>query len=290
MKTGVLVGIGLVTAILSACGAEPGSEPVGRESSEIRRAHSGDVDGDGVPTRRDNCPNHPNADQADGDADGVGDACDPDIGPVPIGICGRPRSRLIDDFEDGDTVTPNGMGAWFVFNDGTGMQIPATLDDLVVRGGPGRSLFAARSSGDGFTVFGAGFGVAFGCAIDVKRFRGVKFAAKARGARRFLFEVPTLDGVEAQFGGRCTENCNDFYQTELATENDRWHECSIAFDDLTQIGFGTPVPFDLGIVTGVQVNITLAQLPYDVTLDDLRFVRHAVTGCQPIRRGHHRHR
>ncbi len=35
-----------------------------------------DVDGDGVPNAHDNCPATPNADQADTDGDGLGDACD----------------------------------------------------------------------------------------------------------------------------------------------------------------------------------------------------------------------
>jgi len=38
-----------------------------------------DADGDGVPDSADNCPQDPNPDQADTDADGAGDACDSDI-------------------------------------------------------------------------------------------------------------------------------------------------------------------------------------------------------------------
>jgi hypothetical protein len=40
----------------------------------------GDVDGDGVCGASDNCPSDANAEQADGDGDGWGDACDPGTG------------------------------------------------------------------------------------------------------------------------------------------------------------------------------------------------------------------
>jgi hypothetical protein len=38
-----------------------------------------DRDGDGVPDSTDDCPDDPNADQRDADADGLGDACDVDV-------------------------------------------------------------------------------------------------------------------------------------------------------------------------------------------------------------------
>jgi hypothetical protein len=38
-----------------------------------------DDDADGVGGRFDNCPDQSNPDQADADADGVGDACDPEV-------------------------------------------------------------------------------------------------------------------------------------------------------------------------------------------------------------------
>ena len=38
-----------------------------------------DTDGDGIPNLHDNCPLVSNLDQADSDADGVGDVCDDDV-------------------------------------------------------------------------------------------------------------------------------------------------------------------------------------------------------------------
>ncbi|MBI4586913.1 MAG: thrombospondin type 3 repeat-containing protein [Planctomycetes bacterium] len=42
-----------------------------------------DLDADGVPDTMDNCPAHSNPDQADGDSDGIGDACDLEITNPP---------------------------------------------------------------------------------------------------------------------------------------------------------------------------------------------------------------
>jgi cytosine/adenosine deaminase-related metal-dependent hydrolase len=56
------------------------------------RAIAGDLDNDGVPNGLDNCPEKSNPDQADGDDDGIGDACDlcptgvPGAGGCPMAI------------------------------------------------------------------------------------------------------------------------------------------------------------------------------------------------------------
>ncbi|MBI5765345.1 MAG: thrombospondin type 3 repeat-containing protein [Planctomycetes bacterium] len=47
-----------------------------------------DADGDGVVDANDNCPNNANPDQADANADGVGDACPPGTPPDPTVACG----------------------------------------------------------------------------------------------------------------------------------------------------------------------------------------------------------
>jgi hypothetical protein len=43
-----------------------------------------DTDGDGIADGLDNCPLDPNPNQADVDADGFGDACDPDDEPTTL--------------------------------------------------------------------------------------------------------------------------------------------------------------------------------------------------------------
>ena len=55
-----------------------------------------DTDGDGIPDPVDNCPDIPNADQADGDGDGKGDACEKDR-----------DNDGIDDEDDNCPDTPN---------------------------------------------------------------------------------------------------------------------------------------------------------------------------------------
>ena len=60
-------------ALVACTGGHPG---LLKNGSELLSSGAPDTDGDGVVDPYDNCPHHPNADQADGDGNGVGDACE----------------------------------------------------------------------------------------------------------------------------------------------------------------------------------------------------------------------
>jgi hypothetical protein len=204
--------------------------------------------------------------------------------PLAPDQCGPWRPALIDDLEDGDVlVGRDDGGTWLLFNDQTGTQLPAVAEGLVVRGGPRGSRFAAHSSGDGFSAWGAGFGVALGCGYDVRKFDGVRFKVKAGGARRFRVEVPTLGLLGTEFGGRCESNCQDFYSAPLEVGDDGWYECTVPFARLSQVGWGTVAPLDLTTVTGLQFNFALENVPYDLWVDDLELAKHSRLGCVSLR-------
>jgi len=210
---------------------------------------------------------------------GGADAPAQEAPPAAPPLCGRLRTPLIDDFESGDS-----SHAWFTFNDGTGQQTPLGSDDLIVRGGPKKSRFAIQTAGDGFVVWGAGVGMALGCGYDVRAYDGVSFAVQADGAGSFEFELLTYPTLPVEYGGACVgDGCNDHYMLPISLPDERWYQCSVRFADLHQQGFGTPVPLDLQSVAGLQYNFSSADMPFDLALDDLQFVKRiARSGCVPL--------
>ncbi len=74
--------LSFIDAAVPTGGMMTGDVPVFRDAAVDMNTSDmnagGDTDGDGIPDATDNCPAAPNPDQADGDMDGEGDACDGD--------------------------------------------------------------------------------------------------------------------------------------------------------------------------------------------------------------------
>jgi len=193
--------------------------------------------------------------------------------------CSERAQRIIDDFEDGDTTTPDGTGGWYVGNDGTGTQEPSAIADLVVAGGREPGDFAGQTSGEDFTEWGAVAGVVFGCAKSVDGFDGLRFAIQSATSNVFDLKLITLATQSEENGGDCTEGCNDHFAVPLALADTRWFQCSVRFEDLAQQCFGAPVELDRDAVRGVEFFFP-AGAAFDVTFDDLTFENDvAQTGC-----------
>jgi len=118
-----------------------------------------DLDADGVPNGADNCPLQPNGDQADGDEDGKGDACDscPQFNPGALGCALSIAAIRNPDDPDhpsvGTPVTVAGVYVTAVRDDGSGYA----LQDDSLEPWTGIAVFGSAGGlqvGDRVTVSG----------------------------------------------------------------------------------------------------------------------------------------
>ncbi len=107
-----------ITPILdSSCGEFAGDTRVSHYTEFIDSVLNADPDsdGDGIPDSNDNCPETPNADQLDTDADGIGDVCDSFPNDPDNDIDGDGVSGEIDNCPETPNLNQNDLDS-----DGTG--------------------------------------------------------------------------------------------------------------------------------------------------------------------------
>ncbi len=223
---------------------------------------------------------------------------DPDArAPEPLAdaSAGTPDARppdptdpnLIDDLDDGNdhiVVTSTRRGAWFTFHDTTpgGTQTPGDATFTLTPGGPaGSGGFHVRTTGSGFTEWGAGVGfdlnTADGAPVKGKfnagTFTGITFKAKGNVVVRF--SVQTAAVLPTTLGGTCVPSttagleCEDNHGKSL-TLTSSWQSYQVPFAQLMQEGWGKPATFDKAALTGVLVQ-TAPGATFDFALDDLSF-------------------
>ncbi|MDC0677680.1 carbohydrate binding domain-containing protein [Sorangium atrum] len=198
--------------------------------------------------------------------------------------------EMIDDMEDNDNaILAKGgrVGYWYTFNDGsegatqtpppdpegTGEE-PFTMTALE----PARSqsTYAARSWGEGFETWGAGFGFDLNspegakAAYDASAYTGITFWAKLGPGSGTSVTVLISDPGTDPTGGSCSE-C-DAWQKSLAV-TEEWQQFTIPFADLKQGGWGDPAGTDQIDATklyAIQFQIGIAP-KFDLYIDDLGF-------------------
>ena len=201
--------------------------------------------------------------------------------------------NVIDDMEDSDRggailESAGRIGAWYTFNDLTtdGVQTPPAgafePDTLEVpRDG---STYAARSTGEGFTEWGAGFGFdlnndaekAGKLPYDASAYKGVTFWALTSEGNTPNVHLTLNDVSTSPEGGVCpvdeTDGCNDHFGAQLVLEPGVWKEFTFLFSELTQEGWGEPADaFSPNAIYAIQFTVDAGE-KFDVWIDDIAFL------------------
>ncbi len=241
------------------------------------------------------CNNPPpgNANSASASATGASvTSCDPGFSSrlPPIEECGVGATGddpLIDDFEDGDLRAHVGDardGEWYVYTDETDGCI-----DLGIESDDSSVLHA---QGQGFSNWGAGFGLSFkwnparqtNCLYDAKAYSGIRLRARGNAALRLA--IGTKTSTFESLGGNCpdAEGCFDRYGRALSLTS-KWQTFQIDFCSLAQEGWGTGLlPFSPDEVTALDFLVRSTN-HFDVWVDDIEFIPRAdgsAQSCAPL--------
>ena len=194
---------------------------------------------------------------------------------------------MIDDMEDGDdSILPvhGRRGSWFILNDGTaGAQqaptgTPFTMS--AIAGGRGASLYAARTSGQGFKSWSPLFGfwlnklpAGLKQPYDASPYAGITFWAKSDTSQLVRVQLPDKDtDPDGQVCvGAGTGGCSDhFGKTIVVTP--QWVKYTVLFSQLSQAGWGRKAAsFDPSTAYGIEFQFQLLAA-FDCWIDDIAFL------------------
>jgi hypothetical protein len=231
--------------------------------------------------------------------DPTDDPTDDDPEPIDAGIDARPELVIdagpdamppdpldIDNLEDGNDsiITQQGRrGDWYSYNDGTaGVQMPPTSSFASSSPGADGSARAARTTGHGFTLWGAGMGFDLNSLpnpgggvgrIDGSAYTGISFKAKGTGAMRV--NVQTVAVLLVASGGTCVagateeEACEDAHGKDIPLTS-TWTTHKVPWTGMTQVGWGKMITFDKTKLTGILWQVEQG-VTFDFWIDDIKF-------------------
>lgn len=173
------------------------------------------------------------------------------------GGAGAPTTELVhvlDTFEDGNTLSNEPGGWWYIINDGAGQQ------ELTVVQGPEclERGFCLRTVGSGFEGWGAALGVGIDGFYERGAYDTVRFFARAGTPRAVSFQMLTHSGPRF------------IRSLEVGTE---WSEYSLRLDQETVNVDGATVHLDVADLYELQWFFFVPE-PFEFWIDDVTFLRH----------------
>ncbi|HKO46561.1 MAG TPA: hypothetical protein VJV79_02490 [Polyangiaceae bacterium] len=195
-------------------------------------------------------------------------AIDPCLTPAPV----SGSDPSIDDFEDGDDALRPLEGRVGFWRWAREIDAPGTAPALipVPRSDATRTnRLALHIKGGELVDWGATVEVAFRPACyDASRYVGVSF--QARGPGRIYFAPRERSVIPIAEGGSCEVDCYNSHAAKIDLEP-TWRTYQVRWSELRQRGNGKPV-LDARRLHGLAFLIRPEDTPYDVWLDDLRFL------------------
>jgi len=279
---------------LVGCAAEPQEDEPNNNSNNTGATTSG---GSG-PSSAGTGSTQGGSPSTNGGTPGASGSVSGGSGPVgmPSGNCAAvDPTGLISDFETGMAevaVTAGRDGSWFLYNDGTGTQMPVKIPNTPLAaeaGGACSSAFAFHTTGTGFTVWGAGLGTDFApksgearTLYDLSAYSGIALRAKAAATTPVRVSISDINTApEGLICEDTTDNtnparCGDYFGAEL-TVGAEFADFTIKFSDMKQRGWGLPVAagFDKTKAYTLRMQVKgSAQAPanFDLWFDDIRLV------------------
>lgn len=201
----------------------------------------------------------------------------PSASAAPATVClGRAAAQggqpLIDDFEDGDDAVLSqegrvGFWRWAreIDEPGSAPALMPVLRPLATRS----NQLALHVKGGQLLDWGATIEFTFRPACyDASKYRGVAFVA--RGPGRIYFSPREVSVVPPSEGGSCQADCYNQHVKKVDLEAE-WRRYEVTWAEVRQRGVGKP-PLDPSRINSLAFLIRPEDTPYDVWLDDVRFL------------------
>jgi hypothetical protein len=181
--------------------------------------------------------------------------------------------------QNGSILSMN--GAWYTYNDETmgATQAPTVGDPFMmskVSKPNGASQYAANTTGNGFTTWGAGFGFDFNTdgvtkkAFDASQYAGITFfALAASGTTSIRFNVG--DSQTTPDAGNCGMTCSDDFGSNVTLTAD-WQQFVIRFSEMTAVNWSKQNLTAVNKAGLYSVHFQASQnTTFDIWIDDISF-------------------